>query len=788
MRTIPKQIIPSMVVILFTLFTLCCSRKPDDTPRYVFLLAKTVSMEIVKTPDLKKFKLNRRLKDIVKNRNIDLGLASSPLIKKVKSLTETRNALFAPGDSIFHFPVKIEKNARLSFGIAITDMYLKYRRVPITFRVLIQEANETTFRPVFEEIVFPGSTASQGWHDRDIPLKNSSREVVLRFETKRHIETTALGNDLFAYWSNPVITNPVETPKKKTKLILISLDTLRADHLDAYGYHRETSPEMVRHSGDFVTFKNCWSQWCWTRESHHSIMTGLYEVEHKVPELYPTTPRHLVTLAEVMKSRGYITAAFTGAGHVGAHTGLCKGFDIYFDNEYRKRGGYELLGTWLRAKQWLGKNAENDFFLFFHTYEIHAPYPTYIPDYDKMFQSREGDNRYIFDVERKPLGGGLDRVDWFWKKNGALITAADTDVIQGYQDYYDGSIRYTNDYFLKDLFSYLKTLGIYDDTVIVILSDHGDEFFEHGRFKHFDGLYEGYIHVPLLFKFARSRYGGRVLGGNVETVDVFPTLLEALDIPIQHRVSGKSLMKWIKAGKIRGAKKKFIFSQSSAKFAVRQDNTKLLLRSRIDPKMRGKIQRIEIFDLAKDPTEQQALKVDDLSGHRQLYNAVYNRLIRKKRGIHIRFPQALAGKRVEGRIDIPEGGEGVKMFFEVGVTREDVTRFRESNKQIVFQWTLTDWEKSLILTPFKGKLKIKLSLQIDGKVYRYNDLQIDSSLNSGEEYLQLTKRIFRPSGAQSQNKVFLFGNGVSRKVKSKKYFPDISEKNLEKLKELGYIN
>ena len=213
-------------------------------------------------------------------------------------------------------------------------------------------------------------------------------------------------------------------------------------------------------------------------------------------------------------------------------------------------------------------------------------------------------------------------------------TKADQDVIRGYQDYYDGSIRYTHDYFLKELFEYLKSLDIYNDTVIVILSDHGEEFFEHGRFNHFDGLYEEYIHVPLMFKFTHSQYGGKVPGENVETIDVFPTLLEALQIPLKHRISGKSLMRLIKHGSKKPLimREKYVFSQSAAKFAVKKNKIKLLLRGRVDQQLKGKIPRIEIYDLSKDPNEKHPIKIDDLSNHADLYAAVYKKLIVKKRG------------------------------------------------------------------------------------------------------------------------------------------------------------
>ncbi|UCH96079.1 MAG: sulfatase [Candidatus Aminicenantes bacterium] len=782
------KIIPKFALILLILPAFFCSKSQKEIPHHIFLLEKMASAKIIKTPDLKNLKLKKEQKRTLRSRNSDITLPPSPLIKKIKCLEQTRNVLFAPADSIVDFPLKIKKGAVLEFGFAIDDIYLDRERFPVEFKVLIKKKTGKMFHLLFNEIVFPGNLAFLGWHDKTLPLKNYQGDIILRFETKKHINNTSLKDDLFAYWSNPLVIHPVDKKRKKPKLILISLDTLRADHLEIYDYKRKTAPEMVRYLKDFVVFKNCWSQWCWTLESHQSIMTGLYEVEHNVPEFYPSTPEHLVTLAEIMKSKGYMTAAFTGGSKVAAYTGLCKGFDTYFDNEQGKKGGIELPGTWLRTKQWLKQNARNDFFLFFHTYEIHSPYKTNIPLYDDMFQTNKGDNQYIFDVKQELIGAGWDKVNWYRRKKQEKITKADQDVIRGYQDYYDGSIRYTNDYFLKELIEYLKSLEIYDDTIIVILSDHGEEFFEHGRFYHFDGLYEEYIHVPLMFKFTHSQYGGTVFAGNVETIDVFPTLLEALGIPLKHTISGKSLLGLIKRGSKKPLKmgRKYVFSQSSAKFAVKRDTIKLLLRGRVDHKLNGEIPRIEIYDLSKDPNEQQPIKIDDLSNHKDLYEAVYKKLVMKKRGIHIVFSDRLKGKNLKGEIDIPAGHPEIETFYEVGVTKEDFTRYGKRKEKIIFNWKMSGWNKSLILTSRKDQLKIRFKLKIDGKDYR--DFIIDESLGRDGEYIKLSKRSYKSAPKEREVEVFLFGNGVVKRANPRKYFPGINKKNLEKLKALGYIN
>jgi hypothetical protein len=488
----------------------------------------------------------------------------------------------------------------------------------------------------------------------------------------------------------------------------------------------------------------------------------------------------------MMKINGYLTGAFTGAGYVGANLGFCKGFDSYFDNHYRdnKKIGFELLESWLRAKRWIKDNAGNDFFLFFHTYEIHAPYDSWIPEYDNMFwppdYKKERDK-----LRRRPIGEGLDRVNWYSEQMERLITKEDTEIFQRMRDHYDGSIRLTNDFFLRDLFSSLEELDIYDNTIVVIMSDHGEEFFDHERLEHMDGLYETNIHIPLIIKLQNSKFGGKWIEENVESIDVFPTLMEILGIPIKHEISGNSFLPIIKEERIADKEKSYVFGQSGSKFASKKGQTKLLLRGRIDNVLRGELARTEIFDLKEDPHEKQAIQTDNLSEHLDLYEAVYENLISKKRGLHIVFSDRLEGSQISGEIDVVKGNANFKEFYEIGVTKDDETWLEEGRRKVFFNWKLSGWKKSLILVPIKNELRIKVQLKVDGK--DFTDFSVDESVLQKRQDILLTKKSFEFSLEKLRGQVTFFGN-VAQKTESKDiYFPDISEENLEKLKALGYI-
>jgi hypothetical protein len=211
----------------------------------------------------------------------------------------------------------------------------------------------------------------------------------------------------------------------------------------------------------------------------------------------------------------------------------------------------------------------------------------------------------------------------------------------------------------------------------------------------------------------------------------------------------------------------------------------LLLRSRVDHQLNGKIPRIEIYDLSKDPREQHPL-IDNLSNHKDWYEAVYRKLIVKKRGIHIVFSNRLQGKTLEGEIGFPAGKPDIKTFFEIGVTKQYLTLYDKHKEKVKFNWKISGWNKSLILIPKQDNLQIKFTLKIDGK--DYTDFIIDESLVRVDNYIKLSKWLYESAPKDNSALVFLFGNRVTKKHGSKRYFPDIDKKNLEKLKALGYIN
>ena len=283
----------------------------------------------------------------------------------------------------------------------------------------------------------------------------------------------------------------------KPNLILISIDTLRADHLGCYGYPLQTSPflDALSRKEEAVLFENCIAQAPNTAPSHMSIFTSLFPTVHGVPNVTaePTAlelklPEPVKSLALVLNDAGYRTAGLTDGGYLDPFMGFGQGFDTY-DCTYER-----IARKVDRALQWIEVNEsrEEPFFLFMHTYEVHAPYIPPAPFHARFTGDYSGWIReYCFgsDSEKAVAAGGFKDL---FKRRGEF-TEEDVAYLKGL---YDGEIAYM-DSELQRFFSALERKGITENTVIVILSDHGEEFGEHGEFSH-KQLYDEVVHVPLI--------------------------------------------------------------------------------------------------------------------------------------------------------------------------------------------------------------------------------------------------------------------------------------------------
>jgi arylsulfatase A-like enzyme len=313
-------------------------------------------------------------------------------------------------------------------------------------------------------------------------------------------------------------------------IVLISIDTLRADHLSCYGYDRPTSSNIDTLAADGVMFQNAYAPSPKTTPSHMSIMTSLLPRVHGVLlwEKDKTGRRlddSIPTLAEVLKKNGYVTGAFTGGGHVHASRGFDKGFDVYYHNK-----------PFEDVLDWIGGYRLKSFFLFYHTYAVHDPYLPPSP-YNSMY-----DPGYRGSIirSRSQLGQTGD-----WWKNHELfwdsVNTKDPRDITFLKALYDGAITHMDKEILQPIIDELKANDLYSNTIIVFTSDHGEAFFDHNNILHED-LYPETLRVPLILVYPKGLPQNKKVSQLVRLIDIMPTILELVGIKIDNPMQGSSLL------------------------------------------------------------------------------------------------------------------------------------------------------------------------------------------------------------------------------------------------------
>ncbi|HEV2118149.1 MAG TPA: sulfatase [Terriglobales bacterium] len=323
---------------------------------------------------------------------------------------------------------------------------------------------------------------------------------------------------------------PAAAPDSPNVLVIV-VDTLRADHLSTYGYARPTSPNLSRIAAQGVLFENAMAASSWTLPSHASMLTGRYPHEHRARFIDSTLTLRYPTLGEAFQRLGYRTAGFSASTFFfSRRTGLGRGF-IHFEDDFESATGAfpqtyygERLEKLLyrlhlakdrigrrnarqvnqHALRWIASDHRHPFFVFLNYYDVHDPYLPPEP--------------YLHRFTNLPHPAGPIPMAWDWF---ASLTPQQR---QGEMDAYDGAIQYV-DTELGEFFRQLQQRGLDKNTLVVITSDHGEEFNEHGFMDHLNALYRELIHVPLIFWQPGKLPQGMHIATPVSTVSLPATLL-----------------------------------------------------------------------------------------------------------------------------------------------------------------------------------------------------------------------------------------------------------------------
>jgi arylsulfatase A-like enzyme len=364
------------------------------------------------------------------------------------------------------------------------------------------------------------------------------------------------------------------TDWRGANVVVIAIDTLRADHVGAYGYARPTTPRLDRLAAEGLVFETAISQSSWTLPAFASIFTGLLPSYHRAGEgRFPAVSRlenRYPTLATLLSAAGYQTASFVSNVWVSAEVGMARGFARHQQFPL----GEQAAGA---AIDWLREVREEPFFLFVHLIDPHQPY---IPTAEDLAEF--ADPQYDGPLKTQCLGDASPA----W-------TPADRRRVV---DLYDGEVRWS-DRLTGRVLDALAERGFDQRTIVAVTSDHGEELLDRGAIGHGRTLYDEVLRVPLMIRFPGGRRGR--VRQMVRTMDLFPTLLESVGQPVPHGVQAKSFLPVARGGAASGdldiALSEFVCFGDVDLKSVRTPSDKLLVSMDSG--------RTRLFDLAADPGE-----------------------------------------------------------------------------------------------------------------------------------------------------------------------------------------
>ena len=429
---------------------------------------------------------------------------------------------------------------------------------PVTFEVSVRPVRQGAQAEV---VMRRTLTRPDHWHDVAFELPEFADD---------HVELTlALVADepgAIGFWGTPAIRDlgrgpePAEQAVKASKealgepvwrapkgVIVVLLDTLRRDHLEAYGHDRPTAPTLAKLAEEGVLFEDALAQGMWTKVSVPSMLSSTYPTSNGIYDMHHRVSSAATTLTEAFREAGYATWHTSSVPFSGRASNLHQGVEVLHE-----RSSIELPEGLKPSKtmrvvtdrflDWLDEHHEVPFFAFVHGMDPHDDYEPY-PPYDTMWAKPGEGERHRERVEKvKPLIESE-----FMKRRGLPLReeleAAGIDpqaFVDHELDWYDGSIRGA-DAELARIVERLDQLGLRERTLIVFVSDHGEEFLDHGGHFHEENVYGELQNVPLVFSWPDAIASGRRVADTVQLLDVAPTILQLAAIPLPDTMQGQSL-------------------------------------------------------------------------------------------------------------------------------------------------------------------------------------------------------------------------------------------------------
>lgn len=403
-----------------------------------------------------------------------------------------------------------------------------------------------------------------------------------------------LGQARVESWDAPPPPPPGDPPlppatENRPNVVLYLIDTLRADHLGCYGYAQPTSPRIDEFAKDGVLFADCTAQSGWTKPATTSILTSMLPRQHGAMGYGDRLPRSSRLISQVLSEDGYETRAMITNPFVSRPFGFDRGYDDYtfLERVTSEVANREVL-PWLKSRQ-----KDVPFFLYMHTMDPHLPYGDFSKKQCWSLQSAS--------IRKENKEGEDDD-----------IKATLKEAVKAY----DGEIM-ANDASFGALLDTLKETGQYDNTIIVLVSDHGEELLDHGRMGHNNSLYQELLHVPLIIKFPASRDAGTRIEPCWQQIDIAPTILACAGVAAPETMVGKA---YIPGGPAGDPQRPALISLKTSQSEWQGKGQKIprmlhmdavrrghWLFSRTWVNLEGRLEPQELYDLADDPAQKDNL-------------------------------------------------------------------------------------------------------------------------------------------------------------------------------------
>lgn len=520
---------------------------------------------------------------------------------RVKVAGESRNALYLPAPAKIEVPIELKGPSNIFLGVSMLPPSFGGRGDGVLFRFSLKPGSGEPELITTKYIDPKSLPEDRKWHDLHLDLsKFATGPAKLIIETagsaprsssfKREPDT----RDDIAILSEPLLYELAYERGVKPDVFIILLDALRFDHMGVYGYKRPITPNIDALAADSVVFEQAEAPASWTLGSVASLFTGLFPYKHGgISIKFPSINADARTLAQYLKSSGYINGFFSASPVLGDLYNYGKGFHFY-NNGCSAFQGFASSGCVTETfLPWLENAPAAPLFGYIHYFDPHAPYNAPAPFKGKFSMSFKG-------VRPLVAAGEINDFD----QQAAIFKEVDlTETeLKHIIALYDEEIEYVDSEVGK-IISRLKKMGIYRDSLIIILADHGEAFMEHGRLGHGQSLKEVLTHIPLIIKLPGNESAGKRIDNPVGLTDILPTVLEAAGITPPEHDGAISLM-----GVMRGqhlAERDLFFHRGAFMgpplYAVRRGDAKFFIGYKMDRKS-----RIEaLYDLSVDPNERE---------------------------------------------------------------------------------------------------------------------------------------------------------------------------------------